>query len=579
MTFSQTTLPSKSKEIALLVAAVAVVYCGALWGTIVSIDDAAIMRFYGSSRLSLLDVLRAGEGYYYRPLIALSYFLDARIFGHSPFLMHLENVLIHGANVVLLYLLACRLLGTAVPRLPFLAALVFAVHPVNSEAVSWIAGRTDPLAAVFVLGSALSLCRGAETGRARYTVLSVLLLLVGVMAKETAILFVPASFVLLFCWRTLHPERCDRFRQQVTVLAGLYLCLCAGAAVVLASRLGGHNSAAKLAAGVTGGAMLHGLDSLVLFLSVWGFYLKKMVFPWPLCFAITSVSPWYAVPGAAALLLLGCARKRSPWFLLFCTGAFFLLPAILVGVLDMTWTVVAERYLYLPCAFFSIAVVGYLHEVAQRLRLRPMAAPALWLLFAAAALSTVQRTTVWHSNLSLFTDTVSKTPDFGMLHNELAAALATSGRLAEAEKELEVASTLRPSELVQGLIRRNRILIRVKMAKTPQERRTLLLGYGWDRVRTDPDLLRILRDEDYAMLRHASGGERDSLASELIEVGDRLYAETGDTLFLYNNGQLHLGRGDEARALSCFARCAAAPEEAFYKEAAAKLAARLGGKQ
>ena len=108
-----------NKQVAFLILAVVALYLPAVWGTIVTIDDQGIMKFYGSGRLTLLDVVRPGPGYYYRPLIALNYYLDYQLLGQNPYLLHLENVLIHAANAALLFLLASRLFPAPLgPRKP-----------------------------------------------------------------------------------------------------------------------------------------------------------------------------------------------------------------------------------------------------------------------------------------------------------------------------------------------------------------------------------------------------------------------------------------------------------------------------
>jgi hypothetical protein len=319
--------------------------------------------------------------------------------------------------------------------------------------------------------------------------------------------------------------------------------------------------------------------SALLALKVFGFYLKKMIVPWPLNFAITEVPSWYLFAGAAGLLFLLLAPKKGSSFLCICIGVLFLFPAIVVAICDVAWTTAAERYLYIPCAFLSIGLAGYLSLLAERLRLQRVAAPLACACIAAAALSTGLRTAVWQSNLALFQDAVAKSPGFGMLHYELAVALAREGLVPEAVKELDLASSLHPSEMLKGMIGKSRLLIDLQQAP-PEERRRLLNLYGWKRLQDDPGLLTLLRGTDYQILFTLKDpDERNALISELVRVSERLFAHTGNALLLYNNGQLLLLRGERSNAASFFARSAeAAPEGIYYKSAAKKLAATLGDK-
>ena len=91
---------------------------------------------------------------YYRPLNRATYLFDYRVAGMNPAWYHGVNILIHLGNVILLYLLSIRLLRNWYAAL--VAALLFAVHPVNSEAVNFISARNTLLALFFSLASLLA---------------------------------------------------------------------------------------------------------------------------------------------------------------------------------------------------------------------------------------------------------------------------------------------------------------------------------------------------------------------------------------------------------------------------------------
>ena len=576
MTLSLSTpLSSRRRHLSLLILAVLVLYLPAMWGTIVSIDDLAIMEFYGSDTLTFGEVLRPGGGYYYRPLIALNYYLDFHLFGQNSKVLHLENVLLHAGNTALLFQLASRLLPAAAPRAPLLAALIFAVHPVNSEPVSWIAGRTDPLACLFILVAAIFLVKGLESGRARHTLCCVLLMSAGVLAKETALLFVPGSLLLVYAWPRIHPgASAERAKRQGQVLLVCYLSVGLAVAAFFAYRAGqDHNVLSKLYAS----SGFDVADALFLSLQILGFYLKKMLVPWPLNFAVISISGWYAIPGVAGLALLLLAPKRNIYFVCLAIGVLFLLPAVFVGALDLTWTVVAERYLYLPSAFFAVALAGSAHLAVQRLpQAKRGLVSATLLIVAVFALATAHRTQVWRSNLALFEDTVQKTPDFGMLRNELAVALAKEKRFAEAEKQLDIAAGLEISNMVKGLVRRNRMLIGVQ-GKPPEEARRILKSDGRPLAAEETELLLILRNHDYASMWRAQDRRgKDLMASELLAINEILFARTGNAHYLYTSGQLCIGLREKKKAASFFARSyQAARDGESYKLPAKKLAEKM----
>jgi hypothetical protein len=138
------------------------------------------------------DAVRA----FFRPVVTLSYRLDYLLGGHTPFVFHLTNILLHTAVTVLLFAWMCRL-GAGVLAAA-MATLLWALHPRLTESVSWISGRTDVLAMVFMLAALLAWPAWPDPSprrkvRARSrTAVAAALLLVALLAKEVAIVAVAA---------------------------------------------------------------------------------------------------------------------------------------------------------------------------------------------------------------------------------------------------------------------------------------------------------------------------------------------------------------------------------------------------
>jgi len=142
----------------------------------------------------------------WRPLRNIAYTLDYAIFGDKAWGFHLSNILIHAACSVLVLLLAQRLTRSSTAGL--VAGAVFAVHPVLTEAVAWIKGRDDLLAALFGLAACLCFVVILERPNKR-TWLDIVFLglfVLALLAKEAAIALAP-TFVLLALWRKALPVR------------------------------------------------------------------------------------------------------------------------------------------------------------------------------------------------------------------------------------------------------------------------------------------------------------------------------------------------------------------------------------
>jgi len=176
------------------------------------LDDREMLKSLSSAEnFNLINVFfpQGQGGMYYRPLIHLSYLIDRFVWNLNPAIMHFENVLLHLANTLLVYYIAQQVLhenANAKKWFPFVAALLFSVHPVATESVNWISGRTDLLSTFFVLFSCYIVFRArnlANFGVNNYTKIfyilwALFLLLMGILAKEPAIGFIPAMVFILF---------------------------------------------------------------------------------------------------------------------------------------------------------------------------------------------------------------------------------------------------------------------------------------------------------------------------------------------------------------------------------------------
>lgn len=133
---------------------------------------------------------------YYRPIGTIAYMADALLWGKKAFGYHLTNILIHVINCCLLFVLLKKF--GCNDLLSFFFSLLFAVHPLLSQAVAWIAGRADSLLCLFFLSSFISLINFLEAGKKRWLFFHFLLFALGLFNKETAILLPVIS--VIFIW-------------------------------------------------------------------------------------------------------------------------------------------------------------------------------------------------------------------------------------------------------------------------------------------------------------------------------------------------------------------------------------------
>src|SRR5579863_5142767 len=209
-------------SVAVLLAAV--VYLNALHNPFVYDDQRLIVSNQSLQHLTDLRAIVLHE--VTRPLVNFSYAVDFTIWGRTPFGFHLTNVLRHLLNVVLVYLLAWRVTddrtrrGPAVVDQPrpgvvaFSTAVLFATHPMMTEAVGYVAGRAEIICATFFITAVLAMRWWMIGGRVGWLVVSIVAWLLALASKEIAVMFpfVILAYDRLVCpgslkdrrWRLLH---------------------------------------------------------------------------------------------------------------------------------------------------------------------------------------------------------------------------------------------------------------------------------------------------------------------------------------------------------------------------------------
>lgn len=566
------------------------VYYPTLFAPYNSLDDQVFVNhLLNQQGFSWLRHFSPGGTYdYYRPLLTLTFEIDKYVGGLQETFMHLVNVLVHLLNVILIWLIARRF-GEFIQRpsewLPLLAALLFALHPINTEAVNWIAGRTDLLAGTFVFISLYALLEFIDRRSLLWGAVGAIALLGGALCKETALFFVPGACFLLLC----RPEKgrpAWPLRWVLPTLYGVavstYFCLRWGA--FHADR--GLAYTAKLVEQTVGMVVSTGegaqsaafvpfpwFDAVTVVLKVSGFYALKLFQPLPLNFAINRLDAFYIIPGIAlvvVLIVFACRRQLVDW--LFLVSASIAISALFVVFTTLAWTPVAERYMYVPCGPF---VIGLVYAFAARLTLpawQRVAIVLVFLLLGVGGWVTASRNIVWQDNLTLYQDAVRQSPDFAPAKNQLALALIAHNRHDEANEILasnkmsaEKIATLNVAAALwdQGDYAAARGYLLQRLADNPGDRETQILNML---VRMTSEYLNGVTDETL---------KRNGYKDILVWL-ERLKDLSATGFNYYRIGRIQLLLEDEVAAQHAFAEAAKRfPSDSIYKEPATKLATDL----
>lgn len=552
-------------------------YYPSLFAPFNSVDDVKMVnQLINVDAIHLKELFfSGGSGQYYRPLLFLTFLFDKFVWGAQESFMHLENVLLHLVNALLVFCLVREFVKAwhrDVPYLAFVAALLFGLHPIATEPVNWVSGRTDLLAGIFVFSTTLLFIRAIDQSSFWQGATGAFFLLCGCLSKETALFVLP--ILLLWC---LAPPRDNVCMATLRLRMLLFVSYLVSGLGYLLMRWQALNGGDKIVSTVTNGASSSGAafgvwDMVRVGLKTSGFYCKKLIIPFPLNFGIVEISPYYLWLGLLVCVgICYCLYARTTVAYLLVAAFCLVSPAFLLPLLKITWTPVAERYAYIASAPFIIAL-SLLFARCLHSRLPPLAITFfVAILLFCTGFATIQRNIVWQDNLSLFEDTVKKSPNFSAAKNELAIALSYRGKSDEASKLLLANSgdDTQPSSI-------NKIKVFVNNGKFEEAYRMLgeRRARGVKEEKDSLDLLYLVDDQRLKISKTDS--QSREIRREMLVILEKLHSLSGDPVYFYRIGQVQLRLGDRLAAKQSFARAwQSSLPDCYYHEAAKKLAERL----
>ncbi len=384
----------------------------------------------------MTDPTLTPSGNYYRPLTYIMYMFNYYVFGLKPWGFHLIDILFHAGNSALVFLLASRLFKDTYPQAaispPFIAALFFAVHPIHSEAVTWVACFPEVSFTFFFLLSLYLYIRSGQGKAAHksFYLLSVVCFFLSAFCKETA-LTLPA--ILVVCDYALLKDK-----NSCPVLLKRYVPFALAAAAYLVVRL---NAIGAIVPAARQYSYLSPYQYFINIFPLFMQYIEKLFLPIRLnAFHVLHPLLSLAEPrGILALTMTATfiffvlvSRKNDGIiFLSLSLIAIPLLPALYIPALGKN--TFAERYLYLPSAGWAVLfAMLYSRSLKKMPRHGAAIIVIVTLLAGLCSVQTILRNRVWKNDLLLFTDTVNKSPDAEAPHGWLGFALMTEGRNDEA---------------------------------------------------------------------------------------------------------------------------------------------------
>jgi tetratricopeptide (TPR) repeat protein len=404
-----------------------------IWDDAAHVTRPELQTYAGLGRIWF----EVGATQQYYPLLHSAFWLEHRLWGDSVLGYHLFNILLHATAACLFGRLLRRL---NVPG-AWLAAWVFALHPVCVESVAWISEQKNTLSTVFYLATALAYLRFDDERRGRWYALASVRFLLALLTK-TVTATLPAALLVIFWWRR---GRLDWRRDVLPLLPWFVVGAASGLLTAKFERdlIGAQGTDFSMDT----------LHRCLLAGRVFWFYLGKLAWPANLIFnyprwTVDTAQVWqWLLPLAAIILLIGLVlyrqqRRGSLAALLIFTGSLF--PVLgFVNVYPFLFSFVADHFAYLASlAFFALTAAGLTLGLVRLPRWVSISA-ATTLLVALGGL-TWRQSGMYRDAFALYETTLERNPASWLAHNNLAMALTDSGRVAEAIPYLEAALKIRP---------------------------------------------------------------------------------------------------------------------------------------
>ncbi len=374
----------------------------------------------------------------YRPLSLVTFAIEHQFWGKTPVSGHLFNILFFAACVVTLYLFLSRLFRNN--RVAFLAALLFAVHPIHTEVVANIKSRDELLCFLFAFMALNAFLRFAEKGKPIQLIAGTLLLFLSYLSKETVVSFVILMPVVFFFYANDNKKRSWLILSGMIVATTSFFLLrqmimtdAGNAIIVFKSNplVSAPDAASRVATALLG----------------LGLYLKLLFVPYPLIcdysyntipitsfddiLVLTSTTVYMVITVIAIYRLF--KKSKDPWAfgLLF----YLITIALFSNIAFLVFSQFAERFLFLPsagfCLLVSLAMERWLVEkqapaesfVVWR---QPLLAGILIPIALLFSYLTFARNKDWKDDYQLSSKDVEKAPGNGWLCYNVGNALITT---------------------------------------------------------------------------------------------------------------------------------------------------------
>lgn len=398
-----------------------VVYANSLSNDFVFDDDSVVLSDPTIMTLSSIPKYFTGQegfhkviGKYWRPVISASYAIDYSLWGFNPLGFHLTNIIIHIINCLLFFKILLLMFPPGVKKKTkqyeyalLASAVVFAVHPIHTEAVTWVSGRTDSLSFTFFVAAFIYYLKYSSSSNVKradvYIIMMSIFYILALLAKEMAITL-PAA-IIMYDILTGKVNSLNELKKKAFVYSLLVIL----SFLYLFSRWLVLKDVPERVTYF----YFYGKDfatTLLTMLQTLPLYFRLLIVPVGLVYHYSGYLPYVNsfanlnVLFAMLFIIVMIAfifffYKRSP--IVSYAILFFFLTLLPVLNIVPTMNFMAERFLYIPSMMVSLFIVVLLFQISS-LKSRNVFYTLTILLIAVYSFLTIQRNPDWKSNDALF---------------------------------------------------------------------------------------------------------------------------------------------------------------------------------
>ena len=394
----------------------------------------------------------------YRPLSQVMFAVEKEIFGFNPFVGHLINILLYAFTCMLLFVILMKLFKNYTAErwyltIPFVAAMLFAAHPLHTEVVANIKGRDELLCLFFSLLTVLFSLQYLEKRKLYLLICNVVFFILAILSKENALTFLAIVPLILFVFAK------PRLKDHVVILLPLLVAVVAYFILrvsMIGARVNTSGMQELLNDPFVGVSVAQKYATIML---TWLKYLWLLIFPHPLTHdyypkqipivGFSDARVLLSILIFGALLVFALIKIRTKNILAFGILFFFISFSIVSNFFFNIGTFMNERFMFTALLGFTVVVAYFLADVLPKKIKNPQtyrttAVIILAVILAGYSVKTVSRNRVWMDDLTLFTT------DVKVSTNSTKCNTSAGGRLIEkadsTENEIQKQQYLKQAE-------------------------------------------------------------------------------------------------------------------------------------